>query len=417
MSELTPLLPQTQSRKGGSILTSYLIQALNIGTGVILANALSPHERGTLAAAVLLPPILLAVGSLGMGESLTYHLAGSRTETKEALAAALAVAAMAGVAATGVTMLIAARVYSQYSHTAFIIYSLYPPISALSAVAIQALLGLGRVLRYNVARASIQAVTILLLLVGRVTTSLTASDVAVIYLAAELVTAVFAWALLRTVPAPRVRGATLRAITGFGSKASLGIVATVFIERGDQLILAKQLAPAQLGFYAVAASVAGAVTIIGATLGPLALAQVPAAAGERQRGVVLRATAATAIVSSIAAALLIAICPTLVGTLMGEYTEAVPVARTLCVAAVSIGCNRVLSSGLKGMGRPVAAGAAQLAVAAMTLCALYWAASLWGLRGAAVTLMVGGTATSFVLTMLVLANHGNSLGGSVGPKQ
>src|SRR5881392_273525 len=51
------------------------IQGANIITGVLLARSLGLHGRGELAAIVLWPSMLAAVGSLGIADAVTFHAA------------------------------------------------------------------------------------------------------------------------------------------------------------------------------------------------------------------------------------------------------------------------------------------------------------------------------------------------------
>ena len=49
-----------------SLAASVAIQGLNVLTGIVLARTLGPAGRGELAAVMLWPSILAAVGSLGV---------------------------------------------------------------------------------------------------------------------------------------------------------------------------------------------------------------------------------------------------------------------------------------------------------------------------------------------------------------
>ena len=55
--------------------TSVLLQVLNAVSGIELARGLGLHNRGALAAAVLWPTVAGSLGTLGIEESITYHIA------------------------------------------------------------------------------------------------------------------------------------------------------------------------------------------------------------------------------------------------------------------------------------------------------------------------------------------------------
>src|SRR6266508_5481689 len=89
-------LPGGRMRSGrpltASLGASLAVQALNVMTGVLLARALGPAGRGELTAVMLWPTLLAAVGSLGMAEAVTYHLAGRAFAPDRVVGAGLAVA-------------------------------------------------------------------------------------------------------------------------------------------------------------------------------------------------------------------------------------------------------------------------------------------------------------------------------------
>src|SRR5688572_30445489 len=68
-----------------SFLTTGAIQALNVVSGVILARSLGPHDRGELAAVMLWPALLAAVGGLGLADGATFHTAKRNASPGEIL--------------------------------------------------------------------------------------------------------------------------------------------------------------------------------------------------------------------------------------------------------------------------------------------------------------------------------------------
>ena len=67
----------------GSLATGIAGQVVLVASGVLAARALGVEGRGDLAAIVLVPSILIQLGTLGMPLAMTYYVArdpeGSRT--------------------------------------------------------------------------------------------------------------------------------------------------------------------------------------------------------------------------------------------------------------------------------------------------------------------------------------------------
>jgi O-antigen/teichoic acid export membrane protein len=174
----------------------------------------------------------------------------------------------------------------------------------------------------------------------------------------------------------------------------------------DQIVAGLFLGPASLGLYAVASSFTTLTMIVAVSVG---VVEYPHVAGQPDRAVgrrtVVRYLLLTlALCGGIAVALEL-ILPVLVPFLFGEeFSSAVPAARILVLAGVALAVRRILSDGLRALGRPTAGTIAELASWATLVPTLALFAPLFGTTGIAAAVAiasgVGAASLGVVLTRL-----------------
>jgi O-antigen/teichoic acid export membrane protein len=374
-----------------SFATSGGIQALNVVTGVLLARALGPAGRGELAAAMLWPGLFAVVGGLGVGEAITYHAAratsapGTLVGSALALGAVQATVLMAGAAVT------VGRVLAHQgadARTATHAYLAYVPLFFLGTYLISVLGGLRRYTAFQALRVLVIALSALGLIALAGVGALTVRTAVLVYLGANLVTAIAALCALRPWNLRlEVDGDLVRALLSFGVRSHGGNVAGMLNERLDQLVMSVFLSPASLGLYVVAVTMTSVTGLLGVSAAAVALPSVAstASAGERvyqaRRLVGVTLLASTAITVPLIVAL-----PLLIHRFFGHaYAAAIGPGRVLLVAAVALSTGRVLGAVLRALGQPLDAGRAELFALAATLLGLALLLPSLGLAGAAFT--------------------------------
>ena len=83
MSE-PPGTPSTRRALSLSLRTTFAAQFLLAVSGIMLARALGVENRGEIAAAMLWPTVIAGIGTLGLTESLTFHVAASSRARRRA---------------------------------------------------------------------------------------------------------------------------------------------------------------------------------------------------------------------------------------------------------------------------------------------------------------------------------------------
>jgi O-antigen/teichoic acid export membrane protein len=374
-----------------SFATSLAIQALNVVTGILLARSLGPQGRGELAAVMLWPGILAAVGSLGVVDAITYHAARATAPVGSLLASSVMLCLLQSSILVAVGMAVVSLALGRYGPDTLRsarMFLGYIPLYLLAMYLMAVLNGTGRYARFHGLRMLVigasAAGLFALAALGRVTIAWTI----VVYLGAHLAALVVAALCLRgELAGLRINHGIVRELLAFGVRSHGGSVASMLNERLDQLVISLFLAPASLGLYVIAVTVTSLTGLVGSSA---ALAALPSVAqlppGPARDRTARRTIAATLIVSSALTVPVLLLLPQLIVAFFGRpYLAAVPAARVLLVAAVVLSTSRVLGAVLRAAGHPLDTGWAELLALLVTGAGLALLLPAFGLMGAAVT--------------------------------
>lgn len=389
----------------GSFGASALIQAVNIATGVVLARSLGATDRGQLAAALLWPALLAAVGALGLSDAATFHSSRRTYPSPVVVGTSLALAGALSVPLVVAGVVVFPAILGDYgdeSLRAATLMLAFVPLNLASLSLMGVLAGLQRYSVFNALRFLVIGASGAGVLGLAAVGELTITSAAVSYLVANaltlLVAAVAAGQVVRAVPQVRLTAA--RALLGFGLRAHLSSVTSQLNERLDQLLISLFLAPALLGIYVVAATLSSVTLLVGTSISLIALPAIANYADDVSRtAAVRRAVSSTLAASALVTVPIVVLAPQLISLFFGQaFAAGATPARILLCAAVSLGTARVLASVLKALDRPLAAGTAELLALATTAAALAVLLPLFGLTGAAVaSLLAYATSAAWML--------------------
>ena len=276
-----------------SLLVSAAIQGLTLVTGIVLARELGPHARGELAAVLLWPSILAAIGSLGLAESATFHSARSTSTTGELLGTVVAMAIAQGALLIGVGLLVIPSVLGHYGSRTVRLgeaYLAFVPLNVLTLSLMGILNGRQRFRAFHTLRILVFAALVCGFVGLAAFDRLKVGTATATYLGANLLTACAAILLtLRCgVSQVRIKKKTARAIFGFGLRSQTSSVSSALNQRLDQLLISAFLTPVKLGLYVVATTLTSAVSLIGWSIAMVALPTIAHADGTRDRRTVAR---------------------------------------------------------------------------------------------------------------------------------
>ena len=395
-----------------SLGVSFVIQALNAGTGVLLARALGAEGRGELAAAIIWPSMLAGLGSLGLADAATFHAARQTAATAVVAGSAVALAVIQSLVLVAVGVLVVPLALSGYGEEAArasFLYLFFIPLNLLTLALLGILNGLQRFRAFNALRLLViacSAAGIAGLWVGDHLTVLAAT---VVYLAANgLVLAGAALAVARSLDGrPSVDSTVARGLWLYGLKSHTSSVPLIMNERLDQLLISVVLAPVQLGLYVVAVTLTSITSLIGSSVAMVSLPTIARLEdGPARRELARRHISLTLIGSIVVTVPLVIAARPLIEILFGPaFSDAATAAQVLLAAAAVLATNRVLAAILKAVDRPLESGKAEVIGLLVTLAALaallprlgivgagiasllaYAASLAWNVRGAAAAL-------------------------------
>ena len=376
----------------GTVLTGIGIQVTLVVTGVVVARALGPENRGHFALLILVAAILWNLGPFGVPAALTYTLARTPGRAVDIIARLTKTAVIQTILAAGAAALLLIALTDSrpgYVQTGALITVLAVPAVIVQAYGLSVLSGLRRFTPFNFYRiapnAAFAVTATALLLMNR----------------AGFIELAVAWGLSRMVLAPFTLRSARRyakaSQTGageipskawmlrFGRRAFLGTGSLVDTYRIDQSAVALFLSPAALGLYVVALAFTNLPRFIANSVTAVAS---PTVASEETREHARRRMwrffwIAIPLYLPVVAGLWLFV-PQLTTFFFGdEFAESAPITRLLLIATAIYCARRVLAGGARGAGYPGLGSIAEAValVSALPLFAVF--APLWGINGVA----------------------------------
>lgn len=395
-----------------SFTATALIQASNIGSGILLARFLLPEGRGELAAVILWPSVVGAIGIIGLHEAVAFHAARRPREAGGILRAGLALGFGLSLLLMPLAALLADWVFAdarpEVREAAFL-YVLFIPLHFIASIAVGMFQGALRFAEWNLLRVLMHvAYALLIPLFYAAGWGGVAGFAAASLLSLGLVAAagVFGGAragwLTQGADEPTVAQSAPRLLK-YGFSVHLGATVAIVAERLDQMIISLALSAADLGLFVVALTVARLPLVAASTLGTVAFPKIAAAEDAEDRARIFgRYARATMIVVVPASLALAAVMPwLLVWFFGGAFAAAVPLAWVLLAAAVPLSLKAMISSGLKGYDRGALVGQAEIVTLAASAAALALLVPLFGLMGAAwASVLAQAGALAFLLARI-----------------
>jgi O-antigen/teichoic acid export membrane protein len=380
---------------GLSFASSFGIQSTTVISGIVLAHTLGPTGRGQLAAAILWPSVLTAVGSLGLTEAATYYSAQGRYDARTVLGSSLLVAAAQAVALTGIGVLVIPLALGSKPDAVIhdsLLYLVYVPFHLTTIYAMGILNGIHRFRAFQTLRLLYVIASTLTLVPLAALGLLTPRSVIVVYLLASTATAIatgIAVARAR-IGAPLVDRRCLRSLFSYGLKSHTSGVPSLLNERLDQLLISIFLSSSRLGLYVVAVTLTSITGFITSSLTVVALPAIARVEDERER--VLAAARYLRIALGLGALVtvpLLVFTRPIIELLFGrDFAAATAVTRILLLAGIFLALGRVLGSILKALNKPLQAGYAELLALATTFAALAALLPAFGIVGAGIASLI-----------------------------
>jgi O-antigen/teichoic acid export membrane protein len=352
-----------------SLWASAGIQAALFGSGVLVARALGPSDRGELAIVQILPAVAAQVTCIGVPAAATYFIAKNRWVWRRLSRDLLSVSilqmllSLALVAALDVFFL---GSKGSDAHIAAAMAAASIPLMIGQFYALAVLQGLGDLRSFNIYRAA-PVLLYTLGLLASIPFGITLISSTAIWLGSQVITVIgLCLVFLRRrrvadVAAPGSTPPERGEVVRFGAAGFLAQVSPVETFRVDQLAVAALFSSEVVGFYAVASSISNIPRFIAD--GIVAVAYPHVAEQSREAG---RASSRRYMLVAVAmcggSALAIGVLlPWLIPALFGaQFDDAVPLGILLLAGAALISIRRVGSDCLRALGKPGASTVIEL---------------------------------------------------------
>jgi O-antigen/teichoic acid export membrane protein len=327
-----------------------------------------------------------AVLAFGMTLSITHALLTERTDPREVLGVVLRFCAWLVVPSVAIAAVVAVFVLSGYSTAgrvgAFVFVAVVP-ISVFQQCGIAFLTAEGALGALNVVRLAPLLLGAAGVVVLAALGELTLATYLVLTLAGSAITLALLVSRLGVRPA---RGGVLRPQLRFGMRGYPGSLANFTNTSLDQVLIAPLLGPTDLGYYAIAVTVANLPLGLAQALAARAISSVAAEAGGldgEKTGAMMRRGVVLGVVCTAAVA---AVAPFLVPLLYGAaFDRVVSLCLVLMIGTVAVVVTTLAGPMLTIGGRPGANSIAQLISVVVTVVGLTTLLPSLGVMGAALT--------------------------------
>jgi O-antigen/teichoic acid export membrane protein len=368
-----------------------ILTGLGFVSGILVARWLGPSGRGQLAAAMLWPGVIGILISLGLQHAFAYAVGvgWAKPDRLQRLGAKFTL--LVALPAMAIYWWICPWILgSQFPQQTWIpgIFALYIPLAVYAGFLLPIYQGSGDFKRWNIARVFRSGSWTLAVLLAVVLGWLTVLNLLVVQLATLLLLCIYLYSRLgRLQDSGKGEGtAPTSVIFRYGLAIYLSGLAYTVNQQLDQLLLSVWVTPSDLGQYAAAVTLAGAILVIPTAMGPIGFSKVTRATHDpsEQRRHVKVAFAWSAVLLVPAGLAVAFLAPWITKILYGEaYGHSAALLRILAPAAISLGMGMILADVLRGMGKPMYATYGAVGGAAITIVGLLLTLRRFGTLGAA----------------------------------
>jgi O-antigen/teichoic acid export membrane protein len=403
---LTPLAPAEVSRARGyssTLAAQFLVFGLGALTGILSARMLGPFGRGEYAAIFVWPLTISYFVSFGLNQAITFHVARKNFTPFEVATSGIVIGLVQCLVSVGLGLLVLHFTLARYSPTVQHLgnlLALCTPAVILGGYAGNLFQGRQDLPRYNFLRVLPQAVylaaLLVLFLLHRGTLNSVIGSMIAGYVATFLVGIVMVFSNLR----PRWQWKTPAAagLLHYGSRTMATILSSQVNQRLDQLVLSVLVAPRQLGYYAVAVTLASTVNIFTMAAGIVTFSKGSSQQADDARQTIYHSIRVSLVSLAISGSILYAMTPFLIHLVFGaEYDGSVLACRIMVPGYAISGLSYVLYNGANALGRPALPSIAEGAGMLITGAGLYLLTPRYGYIGAAIV-----TSAAYSLSFLVI---------------
>jgi O-antigen/teichoic acid export membrane protein len=339
-----------------TFVSKFLILAINVITGIVVARTLGSTGRGEQAAMILWSGFLASAMTLGLPSALVYNLKRFPEQRSSLVGAALLLGGGLGCAATLIGIVFMPRWLAQYSPEVIYLarwFMLNAPLALVMFISLSAFEAAGDFSTANQIRSFVSFSTLIALVGFALTRTLTPFTSSFAYVFAYL--PIFVWMIYRLwrlfQPQWVNFASSCQRLLSYGLRAySIDLLGSLS-GQVDQALVVGLLSPASMGMYVVALSFSRILAIFQGSIVTVLFPKTAARPVAEVVALVGQAARISAVITFLASIGVILLGPLLLHLLYGaEYVGASAVLRVLVVEVV-LGCTvSVLAQAFMALG-------------------------------------------------------------------
>lgn len=405
-----------------SFVTTGVIQAVNIATGLLAARLLLPEGRGDLAAIMLWPGLIAELGIIGLSDALLYAAATRMASPRQLFASIVTLAALLAIVLTAIAIAVIPIVHADDTDEVRKIANWYAAYIGIyyAALFIHTMFqGHLDLLAWNWLRAIVPLGYVGFILVFVAAGHADVTGFALANLIAHVLAAGAGLALLarRGWLAWRPDLRIMKTMLIFGAKVHLGEMLNTVRQRLDQALVALWLSSSELGLYAVALTVANSAMILIHTAANVAYPKITQQETDGGKFEVLgRYMRLSVLVSLSVGFVLFVLAGWLVPLLFGRpFQPAVPVVHILLLGLPALAVKVMLMQALKAWNRSLLISHGELAGLVVAAASLLVLLPRYGLIGAAMSLVMAQIVAAIWMALSLRRERGFHLSSLLRP--
>jgi antigen flippase len=392
-----------------AFVTTGAIQVVNIATGALAAHLLEPTGRGELAAIVLWAGVLAEFGNLGLHDALLYRSATRSDSPRRLFAASMALIGILSIVLIGIGLVVVPWVFDAHSPEmrtiAIIFLCAYMPTYFGSLFTSGMFQGNLQMTTWNMLRAVVPTAYLAAIVILYFFFGAGVAEFAAAYIISQAVAAAAGLYLVarRGWLSWKTDIGVMRSLVTYGVKAHVGEVFYSLRQRLDQLLITLLLPLYDYGLYTVALTVANGPLITVYTLANVAfpkISQQPTVGGKIEVfGRYLRFSLFVALGLIV---VLWIVVPFLLPIVFSRpFAAAIPTTNILLLGTLPLAAKLMFQQALKAWDRSLVVSRAELAGLVVTAVSIAALLPIFGITGAAWSLVLSQAATAAVLGYLV----------------
>ena len=369
------------------------IFALGFAASIILARVLGPEGKGIYALIVLIPALMLKLGSLGIEAANVYFTGSKRYEIKDIVSNSL----LCGILLGSILILLFFGVFhldifknyldsNQINPYYLWIAVLTVPLSLLSGFLISIFLGAEKITIYNKINIFNSTFQLILLSVFLVILKKGIFGAVISYVLGIIGLALVVILLITkfTKITFSFNRRLLKDSTKYGLKAYFGNLTQFLNYRLDMLLVAAFLTPAWVGFYSISVGIAERLWMLPGAIATVLFPKISSLKHKEANNLTPRIARHTFLIIFVFALILALIARPLIKILFGSvFLPSVMPLIILLPGIIALGGCKILTADFAGRGKPQFGTYAAFVSLAVNIPLNLWLIPKWGISGAA----------------------------------